>query len=348
MTEWFKEVAAVLQSRRFTPFLEGVEITTSSGHKYLIKIKKTSNSIRPVGFRFSKYSFTTEVTAGDYAGTGYGEADSKLLAFQKSVAEAVERVIFRISKKSGVHTISTNGWAAHISRRHAFSSALEELLERDAVLVHWLAKSPFDEIREETWPAWLKAWTTSELSLAKRFNRLRILKSRLGHMPTITTILMDANGFGVVSHSAGKKMESALCRALAETCRIAQIALQSTNDIAAAGATTEISLIGPEDHAMFYAHKQQLPDWIFGDKSDWRTSANEWSNARAEFNPKSVEPVFHEVTSSPLVIGYVTSPLVQNLYFGTSNEAKQKSLLNLKRLQQVRFGNLNPMPHFIP
>jgi hypothetical protein len=348
MTEWFKEVAAVLQSRRFTPFLDGVEIATSSGHTYLVKIKKTSNSIRPVGFRFSKYSFTTEVTAGDCAGTGYGEADSKLLAFQKSVAEAVERVIYRISKKSGVRAISTNGWAAHVSRGHAFSSALEELLERDAVLVHWLAKSPFDEIREETWPTWLKAWTTSELSLAKRFNRLRILKSHLGHMPTITTILLDANGFGVVSHSAGKQIEEALKRALAETCRIAQIALQSSSDIAAENMTIDTPLVEPEDHAMFYAHRQQLPDWIFGKKSDWKVSAHEWSKARAGFNPKSIEPVFHEVATSPLSIGYATSPLVQNLYFGTSADAQQKSLLNLKRLQQVRFGNLNPMPHFIP
>lgn len=343
MTEWFTELTAIFHSRRFTPFLSGIELSITPDQKYFVKVLKTTKSIRPLGFRFSKYSFVTEVAAGEHVGTGYGEAESKLVALQKSIAEGVERAIFLAFTSSLWKTSNSNGWAAHLSRRSAFSSALDELLERDAVLVHWLTESPFTEIMPATWPAWLQSWAKSELSQAERFRRLRILKSHLGHIPTVTTVLMDSDGFGVVSHSAGRRFNTALSRALAETCRIAHFILEQRNT-----SIEEVNLNTPTGHSLFYVQAQPLPSWVFGQKSDWRTCINEWNNARAAFCPRQLKPKFHQIISHPLVVGYTTSPLVQNLYFGTTESAHLKANLNLKRLHTVRSGYLNPMPHFIP
>ena len=86
MSALVSEIAARFRSGRFTPFLSGVEVELLGGQKVPLKIMRTVRSIRPPGLRFSKFSFITEVTAGKHVGFGFGEAESKLIALQKSVA----------------------------------------------------------------------------------------------------------------------------------------------------------------------------------------------------------------------------------------------------------------------
>ena len=84
------------------------------------------------------------MVAGDIQGPGYGEANSKLLAVQKSIAEGVERIIFKALRETPGGTLTSNGWAAHID--DGCESAISELIERDAVLTHWLCKKPMTEV----------------------------------------------------------------------------------------------------------------------------------------------------------------------------------------------------------
>jgi hypothetical protein len=339
------ELLAIARSGKFTAFLSGVEVTLFDGHRVLVRVKRSVRATRPVGLRFSQYSFVTEVSAGEFVGFGYGEAPTKMLAIQKSIAEGIERAIYQ-SSKSFVGAVSSNGWAAHLNVKLARQSATEELIERDAVLLHWLSSTPMKELSRESFPRWLQKWTNEELSLSPTFNRLRILISHLGFGPSVTTVIQSGDNFGVISHASSKTLESALEKALAETCRIAQIVAKrrEKNPMSANDPT-----ITPDDHAYHYAYREQIPTWLFGSPMSWAAANGYWREQHESLSEKPVSTHFEFIPIGPLVVGYSTSAMVQPLFFGTPESAKTRGLLNLDRILKFRTENeLNFKPHFVP
>jgi hypothetical protein len=275
------------------------------------------------------------------------------LALQKSIAEGVERAIYKALKGTPHGTANSNGWAAHLTPEKAKRSGLEELLERDAVLVHWFCRKPMTEIEPKSCPPWLIRWLNSELSLGTRFKRLRVLVSDQGYLPTITTVLLDSNGFAVMSHATSKSMDQALQKALAETCRIAQIALeghylQSSLNLVTTPCPDDVR-ISPEDHAMVYAYHQRFPEWIFDTTKTWNQANKDWAEAYGAFDETVLGIEFHQIVSGPLVVGYCSSDKIQNLFFGRTDEASGRGLLNVRRLTGVGSdGEYYPMPHCVP
>ncbi|MBI3557687.1 MAG: YcaO-like family protein [Deltaproteobacteria bacterium] len=174
MRESIAEIFAIAKSSRFTAYEQGVLVHLPTGENVTVKIERTTKSLRPVGLRFSTFAFVTEVSAGAARGFGYGEAPTQLIALQKSIAEGVERAIYKALKGTPHGTPNSNGWAAHINRERAVESAVDELAERDAVLVHWLRKIPMKEITPATWPIRIVRWTQTELFLSPKFNQLRV------------------------------------------------------------------------------------------------------------------------------------------------------------------------------
>ena len=61
-----------------------------------------------------KYSYVTEVQAGDETGFGYGKSESQLLSFQKSIVEGAERAVYKATKARNPEILTSNGWAAHV------------------------------------------------------------------------------------------------------------------------------------------------------------------------------------------------------------------------------------------
>jgi hypothetical protein len=355
ITESFSELFAIARSSRFTTYERGVPVRLPSGENVVVKIERTSKSVRPVGLRFSTFAFMTEVSAGDARGFGFGEAPTQLIALQKSIAEGVERAIYKAVKGTDHGTTTSNGWAAHINRARALESAVDELVERDAVLVHWLGKIPMKEIAPSTWPSWLLRWTNKELALTPTFNQLRILVSSEGYRPTITTVLINSTGHAVLSHAASTSIERALPKALAETCRIAQIAMEGTHVESSArlGCDNPSSVaITPEDHAMFYAFHEPLPTWLFGERMDWTAARASWKAAQRNFAGTvlaKLNPKFHQVADGPLVVGHATSDLIQSLYFGRTQDAQKRGFINVRRFEEVKHGReIYLMPHCVP
>lgn len=343
MREVFSELIAISNSKSFTPFAEGIRIDLSGGEQLVVKTKKTFSSPRPIGLRFSKYSFITEMQAGDHIGFGYGEAPTQLLALQKSIAEGVERAIYHAMKGSPLGTLNSNGWAAHLTPEHAFATSLEELIERDAVLVHWLSQRPMQEIPHDHWPKWLSQWARNELTLSPIFNRLRILVSSEGYLPTVTTVLMSPNGNGVASHATAKTLEQAVSKALAEACRIAQIAMESPLQKNFTGNTFSIL-----EHINFYAFNEKLPDWLFGDHQSWSETEKHWKKARREFKSAKLNAKFHQIVSGALTVGYATCDCLQGLFFGHTKDAERSGLINFDRLKSVGVeGVINLQPHLV-
>jgi hypothetical protein len=347
----FSDLRAIANSSHFTPYTDGVTVTLPNGETITVKLKRTFRSLRPVGLRLSKFAFITEVSAGDVIGVGYGEDNSKLLAVQKSIAEGVERVIFHSVKNTSHGTSNSNGWAAHVNREKAFASALDELLERDAVLVHWLCRQPMLEVKSESWPRWLLTWAAKELSQGSRFMTLRILVSSKGHLPTATTVLLDPDGFAVLSHATADNLDTAIYKALVETCRIAQMALENIAADSSLKLKNQNETISarPEDHAMFYAFHSKLPAWLFGEEISWLYAAGNWRFVREKFKKENLKPNFFQIASGPLVIGYATCDLTQGLYFGQTEVAQRRGLINLNRLEKVGLKeSFNLMPHCVP
>jgi hypothetical protein len=353
MRELIAEILAITNSRRIAAFLEGAYVDLPTGERTFVKVKSFHRSTRSEGLRFSKFSFASEVTAGEQVGFGYGEGESQLIAFQKSIVEGVERAIYKSQKAAGAGTLTSNGWAAHVNTAQAKQSALEELLERDSILVHWLCKLPFTEIDLSSCPTWLRKWAQEELALNPRFNRLRVAISNRGHLPTVLTALGDNKGHAILSHATSSSMERAIYKALAETCRIGQLATfrrfyDSSLQLSTTNSEVEAEF-APEDHAMVYAYHLKLPDWTFGETKSWRECHAQWNETYRAFDPDRISVKFHQVATGPLTIGYCTSTEVQNLYFGRTEQANSRGLINLRRLEGVRSGGeIFQLPHCVP
>ncbi len=347
-----EDLQAFLQSRRFTPYLEGTAVELPDGRSLTLKVAEVQRSVRNSGFKHARYSFITKMTGGQFIGHGFGEAESKLLAFQKSLSEATERVVLQAAAGTSYGTTTSSGWAAHTSEKAARKSAFFELLERDAVLTHWLCKRPMLEIVPESLPHAIRDWAQTELAQSPRFQRLRVLVADQGYFPAVTVLLQSTDSFGAISHASDGSLDKAVYRALSEASRIAQL-VEHPELIQSSASLVEMNppmkAILPDDHAAVYAHHLPVPEWLFGPQAEWATAARAWNDRARGLSADQLGLKFHVVAKAPLVVGYATSHLVQHLYFGRTKEAASQGWLNLERLRSVMpTGDFNPLPHFVP
>ena len=337
---------ATLASRDFAQFFNGVEFySPNSTIPLTIKITSCQKSYRTPGYRIVKHSVETKIEAsnGVYA-YGFGEHDLELLALQKSIAEGVERCVFKILKETRPEFKNSNGWAAHLTKSKAQASARSELLERDAALLHWLSQTPMDQIDHASLPATIKSWITEELSLAPRFNRIKILVSRLGFAPIVATFVHDQDGFGFISQATSSDLQHAIEKALTETCRIA--------DFYEKGISVPDSKDHPttaDGHANYYAFVEKLPTWLFGNTIQWKFTKQLWANKHKKIYSQNIITVCGDYQCGPLHISYCQSSQVQQLFFGPTETALTEGLINIERIKNVcGIRQLCFLPHFVP
>lgn len=302
-----------------------------------VKIVSIGEEDRPVGYRFSRFSIHAVAQTSQGVEThGFGEDENKLVATQKALSEATERAVFRSVKK--VKDIqSSNGWACHPDLEQAIEGAKNELIERDSAFAHWHRETPLLEI--SNLPGWLSTWKTNELSLAGRFNQLRVMVGTLGHRPHVSIFILDRDNCGFVSHASSHDLETSVRQALTEVTRIASIRVQGDHSFPSESPRS------PIEHA-FYFRDRPFPAWIFGEG----------------FTFKQIRQIFKERSKSTrfpftkdiyicgkLFIVQVRSSEVQDVYFGRYQDGISKNLINLTRLRTLGIQEVrNPMPHFIP
>lgn len=341
-----ENIQAIRNSSTFIELFSGIPIQLSIG-QFTLQIEKTTQDVRPIGLRFSRYSYISIARIGEHVGYGYGEAETKLISVQKSMAEAVERVVFKTLKNTSYGTPNSNGWATHLSFEKAQNSALHELLERDAVLLHWFTQTPLREISPQSFPSWLKKWIDTELLQSQQYKNLRLLVSTLGHLPTVTAVLEDGNHYAVLSHATAKTLDVAVYKAIAETCRIAHI-LQDESQFEYFPIDAENSAIGPMDHAFFYKTQQRLPEWLFGVKTLWTEHERHWKHQIKKFSPKKIKFTTKQYQCGSLTIAQCKSDEIQNLFFGRTEEAHKNGLINIRRLKEVGMASpTNWLPHCV-
>ena len=336
-----ENIQIIQMSKKVTPFLNGMDVEINELGLLHMKAEAPKRIVRAKGFRFCPISFMTKVTASNgVSATGFGEGEHDLLTLQKSIVEAIERVVFCSMKRLDSSIRSSNGWAAHGDAEKSMRSAAFELLERDAVLTHWLTETPLSEVDAVSFSPKITAWVNGDLAFAPRFTNLRILVSNLGRIPSVTTVLSDQNGFAVLSHATAATLELGISKALAETCRIAELsAVLSSSD----------ELLTPEDHAMAYTRNLKLPSFIFGKKESFFNLSILWQESMRKFNLDSLNLKFLNFKCGHLTISRATCEDVQDLFFGETEKAHKNEWINIRRLKEVNgFRDLNLLPHVVP
>jgi hypothetical protein len=342
LRDFKQQLSAIANSSKIAAYLYGVKFILPEIGEIEIHAQAPVRSIRPPGIEWNKFSYFTEVEASNgICATGFGEGNFSLLALQKSIAEGVERAVFRSLKPTKLGSRSSNGWAAHLTAKRAEASAMMELLERDAALLHWLTGTPLLEISQRDFPSSVSLWANSILLCSERFKDLRILISHLGRVPTVTTVLLDDAGFAVLSHATDQNFDIAIDKALSETCRIAHIALKSKNH--------HRKFDHAEDHALEYALYEKLPQFIFGEKINLKTAKTIWNKKFKHFDPVKLGIRFNTMKCGPLFVSRASSEQVQDLFFGETDTAQKNGWINTHRITEaVGLRNLNPLPHFVP
>lgn len=337
---------ATFASRDFAKFFTGVEfIIPNSATPVIIKISSCQRSHRTPGWRIVKHSIETKIEASNgVVAFGFGEHDLELLAVQKSIAEGVERCVFKLMKETRPELKNSNGWAAHLTRLKAQASARSELLERDASLLHWLSQTPMDQIDPISLPSSVQRWIKKELVLAPRFNRIKILVSKLGFAPIVATFIHDHDEFGFISQATASCLQTAIEKALTETCRIADF-----HEKGLSVTTSKDYPTTPEEHANYYAFVEKLPSWLFGNTIRWKLSKKLWASKHKLISAQDLIANYDDFQCGSLHISYCQSSQVQKLFFGPTESALAEGVINLERIKNLcGVRQLCLLPHFVP
>lgn len=123
---------------------------------YKEKLNWANCELSQYGFRMKKYSWTQSYLKGFYDfessftvdgvnHTGRGIDRRPLVASVKSLCESLESYIM----SQGSFVTSSSGLSVHVDRHAAYKHALNEIVERDCFLTHYLTKTPFHTISDD-------------------------------------------------------------------------------------------------------------------------------------------------------------------------------------------------------
>ena len=273
---------------------------------------------RPIGFRFANHSINIKACLSGNEIVATGEDSSYDVAEAKAFSELIERsALLSLGQKYGAK--SSNGWAAHPHKSQAETNAIHELVERDAVLSQWYSSTPFLEIDPRSFPYAIQKWATDELARSE-FPRLVLLLSTKGLGPSVTSLLLNKNGFGVCAHAARESLGAAVNAAITEVCRAAHGAIRHEywRDTLKLKSGSR-DPIGPNAHALYYAYHVSFPEWIFGEKIDWEKADTLWQQRMAIVNAADNQFELQTVMEFPVHVSFAKHPEAFELQWGSTD-----------------------------
>lgn len=313
---------------------------------------RVSRGTRPAGFRFSKFIINIEAILDGIDIRSCGEADTEDLAMTKAIMELIERAsLMRWYRENRTATIGTsNGWAAHETMAQAKTSAILELVERDAALAQWYLSVPFLEIPATEWPQAIALWSQTELSQSE-FPEMKLLVSTEGIGPSVTCLFLNAKGHGVAGHSTKTSLQDSIESAIAETCRAAHLALRRSfwKDSQTLLNRVKDVRVQPGAHAVYYAYHEPFPGWMFGPQISWAEAGKSWSEKIDLLLRREIADfTFHQALENPVVAGFVTHDRAFELTWGSTDIQKVlKQAENRNFSASIDERNLNSQPHIV-
>lgn len=296
---------------------------------------------RPVGFHFSDHIVNIVASFKGHKIVACGESHSREIAEAKAVSELIERSALILH---GAET--SNGWAAHPIYDVAKTNAILELVERDAVLAHWYSSTSFCEIESSSLPEEIQRWSKNELARSE-FPHLRILLSTQGLGPSVTCLLVNDKGYGVVAHGSRESLSASITSAIAEACRAAHSTLRREywNDSLKL-KSRQPDFVDPGTHAVYYAYHEAFPTWIFGPKLIWSEAQDSWSTRMQDLFSRLDEFTFTTVLRSPLYVGFAEHPKAFALHWRTTSTeeiARTEAWIRLNLKPEA----INANPHIV-
>jgi hypothetical protein len=303
-----------------------------------LEVKET---YRPIGFRLAKYAYNTllKYNGKEYLGCGE-DTNSKVVASEKSISEAIERAVFSLSPKTG----SSNGWAAHTNLELAAISAVTELAERDSAIKHWLTYTPMLLLEaSEVLPGhFLSELKESEFPIPKVFVSFEFSG------PLVTVFLMNENGNAVTGHSSGASLGEAVISAAIEACRSAHhfqrfYFYRETEKLLSAQS---IESVEPGVHSLIYAYHEPIPSWFFGNIISKRNAQEEWIKSYSGLNELAEKSKFDAFQCLNRTVVHVLNDSLHPMFWGstTLSIVKQFRDLNPKIFDSKK---INFQPHLV-
>lgn len=300
---------------------------------------------RPEGFQFSEHIISIRGKISGHEILACGEAQDEATAQAKAISEFVERAtLVTFGKLLGART--SNGWSAHPNAEAARSSAICELVERDAVLAHWYLKRPFREINRDELPESIQSWCKNELATAE-FPILRVLVSDIGLGPSVSCFLLNERGYGVCSHATRFDLDDAIESAISEACRGAHKAIRKAHWGESLKLKENVAgRVSPSSHNLFYAYHEPFPAWVFGEKISYQVARQEWDVRLSSVNQNKGFK-YTSVLEYPIKVGFATHKEALEIFWGVDEVLVRR---NISKIEE-RFGRLeneiNLCPHFV-
>lgn len=265
---------------------------------------------------------------------GFGTDHDYLLAIEKAYSEFVERKTFQELNRIFGQFKTSNGFAAHVDRKQAKQSSINELIERDALLLTW---------HSQTAPYWLtedeakSAMLPENLEINSKHNELG-LKLSLGivakHGTTLTCIAkvqgkFKGKDYFYIDTKTGKNLSNVL-NALVESISFYSHYLGL--GLLGQRRTNINNLNQPMDHFYYYLNNFDDTKWFH------RGSSNV-----IEIPPNKI--ITYILTAEEIlgikklerIVSFSESDMMQSYYCGEFN----LNNINIKRFQQLFGNNLN-------
>lgn len=189
---------------------------------------------------------------------GLGVGDDEKSASLKAFYEYLERKAF-YERGIDLGFRTTNGIAIHKFKALAEKTAISELLERDAFLIHWYGRIPFRVVPREA-VAFLAAQTEQLRTLG--FETV-IARTTHGFQETLVAFLVNERTAGfVVGTSSGRTLREDIEKAFVEACTNLFL-VGPEEDPEATARIRESGLRGLNDHRAYWLHVSSLPAWTF-------------------------------------------------------------------------------------
>lgn len=201
---------------------------------------------------------------------GLGVDRSRPLAIIKAIFEYYERLAFMEHGASKEMT-STNGMAAHLIKEKALITAQEELMERDAILMHWYSQIPFRAVPAEQ-TLFLNKY--KEYLKAKKLKAL-FRKTTLGLKEAHLCFLINERGGFTLGLSSKDVAHDAIEKAFSEALINEFFGQGSLSSEVMDQDIREGKLISLLHHRYFWKEKAVIPSWVLENGEDLKEEVDE-------------------------------------------------------------------------
>lgn len=228
---------------------------------------------------------------------GYGDSERELFAYEKAIAELLEReAMFLCGIPLGIKT--TNGLAAHRQTFLAKQTAKIELQERDAFLRHWLTRTPLLKIPDPD-DACVRAFRSA---IESDGYELILATTYIGTIPSVIAVIRNRGTGGfLIGSSAARSLRARIRKAIGE----AFLSLHSHRE----SMPIVWDRASFETHANFWFFHNSMPTWFVGERIH---NIKKVKTAKFEF---------HVLRSAPLKVVAAMSADLIDLWAGKTPDS---------------------------